>query len=77
MEGTESMDTDIKLTNKEETTTNDSETFTEIKEGKAIVLAKGNQVFYNPVQEVNRDLSILMIKMYEEQLRKEKEGSLK
>jgi tRNA G26 N,N-dimethylase Trm1 len=40
-----------------------------IKEGKASILfPKGNMVFYNPVQEVNRDLSIMAIKLYLEQL---------
>jgi len=38
---------------------NDSQEFTMIKEGKAeIVFPKGTEsVFYNPVQEFNRDLT--------------------
>eukprot|EP01119_Soliformovum_irregulare_P012631 TRINITY_DN3292_c1_g2_i1.p1 TRINITY_DN3292_c1_g2~~TRINITY_DN3292_c1_g2_i1.p1 ORF type:complete len:579 (-),score=156.90 TRINITY_DN3292_c1_g2_i1:37-1773(-) len=48
--------------------------FSTITEGKATVLwPKGNQVFYNPVQEVNRDLSIATIKLYQEQIKIEQE----
>ncbi len=50
----------------------DANKITEIREGQAIVLAKGNEVFYNPAQEVNRDLSVAMIKLFIEQLNKEK-----
>jgi tRNA (guanine26-N2/guanine27-N2)-dimethyltransferase len=49
-----------------------NEEFTVVKEGRASVLFKGTEVFYNPVQEVNRDLSILFIKLYIEQLEKER-----
>lgn len=36
-----------------------------IKEGQAFVLVpKGNKVFYNPVQEFNRDLSILVLTQF-------------
>jgi tRNA (guanine26-N2/guanine27-N2)-dimethyltransferase len=45
-----------------------------VTEGKAnILFPEGNQVFYNPAQEVNRDLSIMMIKMFQQELKKEKE----
>jgi len=46
--------------------------FTTVTEGKATILyPKGNQVFYNPAQEVNRDLSIMMIKLFQAQREKE------
>lgn len=41
-----------------------------ISEGKADVYLPKN-VFYNPVQEFNRDLSILVISEYEKVLREE------
>lgn len=48
-----------------------------VREGKAAILfSKGKEVFYNPVQEVNRDLSIVMIKLFQEELQKEKEGNV-
>ena len=38
---------------------------TEVKEGKAVVLFPDSEsVFYNPVQEFNRDLSVLVIKEF-------------
>jgi tRNA (guanine26-N2/guanine27-N2)-dimethyltransferase len=49
------------------------EGFTVICEGKAKILMKANEVFYNPVQEFNRDLSILIIRQFLEQYNKEKE----
>eukprot|EP00794_Sanderia_malayensis_P005618 gene5617-6309_t len=43
----------------------DGSLFQEIKEGKAAVLfPKTNTVFYNPVQEFNRDLSVAVIKQF-------------
>eukprot|EP01117_Protostelium_nocturnum_P007475 TRINITY_DN2671_c0_g1_i3.p1 TRINITY_DN2671_c0_g1~~TRINITY_DN2671_c0_g1_i3.p1 ORF type:complete len:432 (+),score=141.92 TRINITY_DN2671_c0_g1_i3:28-1323(+) len=43
------------------------------REGSARMLyPKGNKVFYNPAQEVNRDLSIMCIKLFEELLLKER-----
>ena len=40
-------------------------TSTEVKEGKAVVLFPDfESVFYNPVQEFNRDLSVLVIKEF-------------
>ena len=36
------------------------------KERVSILFSKGNEVFYNPVQEVNRDLSIAVIKLFQE-----------
>ncbi|KAM4056948.1 n2,N2-dimethylguanosine tRNA methyltransferase [Hirsutella rhossiliensis] len=55
----------------------DGKQFRPIKEGKATILvpltakadkngASGQQVFYNPIQQYNRDLSILAIKAYGE-----------
>jgi tRNA G26 N,N-dimethylase Trm1 len=53
-----------------QTTSNQSvpEGFTVISEGKAKILIKANEVFYNPVQEFNRDLSILVIRQFLERL---------
>lgn len=46
--------------------------FQYFSEGSANILyADINEVFYNPVQEFNRDLSILMIKMHQEVLKDE------
>jgi tRNA (guanine26-N2/guanine27-N2)-dimethyltransferase len=42
-----------------------------IEEGQAKVLKRGNEVFYNPVQEFNRDLSIMSIKLFIQMLREE------
>ena len=43
----------------------DHETLTEVKEGSAVVLYPASEsVFYNPVQQFNRDLSILAIKQF-------------
>lgn len=45
--------------------------FAVVTEGKASILYPNeNQVFYNPVQEYNRDVSILMLKLFIEDLRK-------
>ena len=42
-----------------------ADNFTTVQEGKAIVLfPRSNSVFYNPVQEFNRDLSIAVIKQF-------------
>ena len=38
--------------------------FSAQKEGKAVILQKGNEVFYNPAQVVNRDLSIAVINYF-------------
>jgi len=35
-----------------------------LTEGKASILYDPNTVFYNPVQEFNRDLSILVLKLW-------------
>lgn len=43
------------------------EGFTVISEGKAKILMKANEVFYNPVQEFNRDLSVLVIRQFLQQ----------
>ncbi|KAK9861145.1 hypothetical protein WJX84_002997 [Apatococcus fuscideae] len=45
------------------------------KEGKATILQQGNDVFFNPAQVVNRDLSVLVLQQFQ-QVRKE-EGTLK
>lgn len=51
---------------------------TTIKEGQAeIIYPAGNEVFYNPVQEVNRDLSIVIIKLFIEQIKKERAEAIK
>ncbi len=47
-----------------------------IEEGQAKVLKRGNEVFYNPVQEFNRDLSIMSIKLFIQMLREEEGNSL-
>lgn len=44
-----------------------------INEGKATILGEGN-VFYNPVQQFNRDLSILVLNAYFELFEKEKDN---
>eukprot|EP01125_Pyxidicula_operculata_P003019 TRINITY_DN1311_c0_g1_i1.p1 TRINITY_DN1311_c0_g1~~TRINITY_DN1311_c0_g1_i1.p1 ORF type:complete len:527 (-),score=126.94 TRINITY_DN1311_c0_g1_i1:1305-2885(-) len=52
------------------------EGFKYLTEGKATVIYNEKEVFYNPVQQFNRDLSILMIKLFIEQRKEEvkKEG---
>lgn len=43
-----------------------------VKEGEANILyPKDNEVFYNPVQEVNRDLSVLMLQVFQEKVTNE------
>lgn len=43
----------------------EQETSDTIREGQAIISVTGNgDVFYNPVQEFNRDLSIAVIKSF-------------
>ncbi|KAG9290032.1 hypothetical protein G9A89_010338 [Geosiphon pyriformis] len=49
--------------------------FNIVKEGKASILfPKTNEVFYNPVQEFNRDLSIAVIRTWSEIIFEEREG---
>ncbi|EGG18504.1 putative N(2),N(2)-dimethylguanosine tRNA methyltransferase [Cavenderia fasciculata] len=80
---TTTKDNDIELTD-QTTTSTTSTTSTDtlsteekkniisITEGSAtIVYNSQNEVFYNPVQEFNRDLSILMIQLFIEQRNKE------
>lgn len=43
-----------------------------IKEGKAEILLKTEKVFYNPVQEFNRDLSIAVLTTFIEEFKAEK-----
>jgi tRNA (guanine26-N2/guanine27-N2)-dimethyltransferase len=48
------------------------EGFNVVKEGSASILyPEGNQVFYNPVQEFNRDISILNLRLLAETLKSE------
>ncbi|KAL1927537.1 hypothetical protein VTP01DRAFT_3774 [Rhizomucor pusillus] len=45
----------------------DTSLYTPVTEGKATILfPKGNEVFYNPVQEFNRDMSIAAIRTWSE-----------
>jgi tRNA (guanine26-N2/guanine27-N2)-dimethyltransferase len=44
----------------------DSSEFTTVTEGKATILFPKDQVFYNPVQQFNRDLSVAAIRTYSE-----------
>jgi tRNA (guanine26-N2/guanine27-N2)-dimethyltransferase len=47
-----------------------------VQEGKAKVLFPSQKdVFYNPVQEFNRDLSIAVIKLHARQQRRTREGA--
>ena len=49
--------------------------WSEIKEGKASILIPKNakdSVFYNPVQETNRDLSVAVIQTYIDMMREKK-----
>mgnify|MGYP001128069465 FL=1 len=44
------------------------EEFTLVEEGKAKILyPAGHQVFYNPVQEYNRDMSVMMLRLFAEE----------
>ena len=45
---------------------NENEMFDQVREGKALVNFRktNNQVFYNPIQEFNRDLSISCINVH-------------
>jgi tRNA (guanine26-N2/guanine27-N2)-dimethyltransferase len=38
--------------------------FALLREGKAVVVYKEGEAFYNPIQEFNRDLSIMTIKQF-------------
>jgi tRNA G26 N,N-dimethylase Trm1 len=44
-----------------------------VVEGRCTVMFKKGEVFYNPVQVLNRDLSILFIKLFSEKRRAEEE----
>ena len=46
-------------------------------EGMATILQKGNEVFYNPAQVVNRDLSIAVLNYFSQQRQAEKSQSQK
>lgn len=38
-----------------------------VEEGQAKILyPKGHQVFYNPIQEYNRDMSVMMLRLFAE-----------
>lgn len=43
-----------------------------IKEGQAEICLTSEKVFYNPVQEFNRDLSIAVLSVFSEDYRNEK-----
>lgn len=43
------------------------EGFESVTEGKATVLSKGNSVFYNRAQVVNRDISIAVLRWFAQQ----------
>ncbi|CAG8604773.1 1105_t:CDS:10 [Ambispora gerdemannii] len=61
-----------------ESDSNIEDKFNVITEGKASILfPKSNEVFYNPVQEFNRDLSIAVIRTWSEILREEREEKAK
>ncbi|CAG8494843.1 11033_t:CDS:10 [Ambispora leptoticha] len=61
-----------------ESNSNIEDKFNVITEGKASILfPKSNEVFYNPVQEFNRDLSIAVIRTWSEILREEREEKAK
>lgn len=47
------------------------EGFSVLTEGKASILQHGSDVFYNPVQVVNRDISVAVLRYYVEQREKE------
>lgn len=54
-----------------------SQEFNTVQEGKAMILTpKQDEVFYNPIQQFNRDLSIMAIKAYDE-IRHEKIQAIK
>lgn len=38
--------------------------FVQLKEGKAVITLQKGKVFYNPVQEFNRDISIAVLNAY-------------
>lgn len=44
-----------------------------VTEGKATILFTKNEAFYNPVQQFNRDLSITILSIFSESLRKKEE----
>lgn len=49
------------------------EGFEAITEGAArVIFENKNEVFYNPAQEVNRDLSVLVLRLFAEQMRQER-----
>ncbi|KAI8138257.1 N2,N2-dimethylguanosine tRNA methyltransferase [Fennellomyces sp. T-0311] len=51
--------------------------YTPVTEGKATILfPKGNEVFYNPVQEFNRDMSIAAIRTWSELFLAEKQARI-
>lgn len=49
------------------------EGLSKVSEGKASILFKQGEVFYNPIQEYNRDLTVMMLRLYQQQ--REREGS--
>lgn len=58
------------------TNENDADNFAKIREGRAeILFPQNNEVFYNPVQEFNRDMSIASIKTWASIFRQETKTS--
>lgn len=52
----------------------DSEKFDTVTEGKATILfPKGNKVFYNPIQQFNRDLSVVGIRAWDQLYKEDRE----
>eukprot|EP00887_Chlorella_sp_A99_P005640 scaffold1.g5640.t1 len=47
------------------------EGYTEVREGKAAILQRANDVFFNPVQVINRDMSIAVLKYFVQQRQEE------
>ena len=56
-------------------TMDESEESTIIEEGLAKVKFRKGEVFYNPVQVVNRDLSVLMLRDFVQVRRRERENA--
>jgi tRNA (guanine26-N2/guanine27-N2)-dimethyltransferase len=66
----ETVDTEVKKAGDAEplVETWQGEQYTVIKEGQANILyPAGHQVFYNPVQEYNRDMSVMMLRLFAEE----------
>jgi hypothetical protein len=53
------------------------EGFTQVREGAAAVLFREQQVFYNPAMVTNRDLSVVMLRLFIDQQEQEQQTSKK